>query len=90
MGTQPPLSDAVVNYVLYNSGLLITGPKNRPLLILGSKKVQDIFFVATIAYLKENSKIKDKFFTKILTQKQEKLIFGLKNTRVNTVIINLE
>ena len=32
------------------------------------KKVQDKFCV-TIAYLKENSKTKDKFFRKILTQK---------------------
>ena len=36
-------------------------------------------FSVTIAYLKENSEIKDKFLKEILTQKYEKLIFGLQN-----------
>jgi len=45
----------------------------------GQKKVQDKVFRVTIAYLKENSKIKDKFFEKICTQKEEKkLFFGSK------------
>ena len=39
-------------------------PRSCPQLIHGSK----IFYV-TIAYLKENSKIKDKFFKKILAKK---------------------
>ena len=44
---------------------------------LRSNKVQDKFFscTVTIAYLKENSKVKDKFFLKILTQIKEKLTF---------------
>ena len=39
---------------------------------LRSRKVVGKFFRVTIAYLKENSKIKDKFFKKILTQKKSK------------------
>ena len=35
-------------------------------------------FSVTIAYLKENSEIKDKFLKEILTQKYEKLSFGSK------------
>ena len=48
------------------------GLKKRPPLIHGSKtekKNSGQIFHATIAYLKENSKIKDKFFKKILPQK---------------------
>ena len=47
------------------------GPKNRPLLIHGSKteikKISGQIFRVTIANLKENSKIKDEFCKKILT-----------------------
>ena len=49
------------------------GPKNGPWLIHGSKteikKSSGPISHVTIAYLKENSKIKDKFFKSILTQK---------------------
>lgn len=53
---------------------LKVGPKNRPWLIRGSKtKIKrssgQFFLCVTIAYLKENSKIKEKFFMKIHTQK---------------------
>jgi len=54
-------------------------PKNRPRLIHGSKtdvkKCSGQIFRVTMAYLKENSKVKDKFFEKILTQKTEKKHF---------------
>lgn len=36
-------------------------------------------FLVTIAYLKEDSKIRDKFFKIILTQKEDKHIFWLQN-----------
>ena len=42
------------------------------------KKSSGQIFHVTIVYLKENSKIKDKFFKKILTEKWEKLFFGSK------------
>ena len=49
------------------------GPKNRPQLIHGSKteikKSSGQIFHVTIAYLKENSTIREKFFKNILTQK---------------------
>ena len=49
------------------------GPKNHPRLIHGSKakikKSSGQIFHVTTAYLKDNSKIKDKFFKKIITQK---------------------
>ena len=49
------------------------GPKKRPQLLHGSKteikKSSGQILCVAIAYLKENSKIKDKFFRKILTQK---------------------
>ena len=49
------------------------GPKNCPQLKLGSKteieKRSGQIFCVTIAYLKENSEIKDKFFKKVLTQR---------------------
>ena len=70
----------------------------------GSKtevKKKDKFFHVTIAHLKENSKIKDKFFEKICTQKQEKTYFlapkwgvdlymGSTHTQVNRVVIFLQ
>ena len=40
---------------------------------LRSKKLRTNFFHVAIAYLKENSKIKDKFLKKIPTQKWQKL-----------------
>ena len=47
---------------------------------LKSKIVQDNFFGATIADLRENSKIEDKFFKKILilTKNKKNLFFGSK------------
>ena len=53
---------------------LKSSSKNCPLLIHGSKpeikkKSSGQIFRVTIAYLKENSKIKYKFLKKILTQK---------------------
>ena len=49
------------------------GPKNHPRLIHWSKteikKSSGQIFCVTIVHLKENSKIKDKFFKKILFQK---------------------
>ena len=48
------------------------GPKSFPQLTHGSKaeikESSGVIFRVTIAYPKENSKIKDKFFKKILTQ----------------------
>ena len=59
-----------VNKFIFNS--LKICPKTNPRLYMGQKlrlrKVEDKFCVA-IAYLKENSNTKDKFFKKILTQK---------------------
>ena len=59
---------------VYKSTLyrLKSSSKNCHLLIHGSKpeiKNSGQIFRVTIAYLKENSKIKDKFLKKILTQK---------------------
>jgi len=59
------------------------GPKNSPWHIHGSKteisKRSGQIFRVTIAYHKESSKIKDKFFEKILTPKSKKnLFFGSK------------
>ena len=53
-------------------------------------KLAVVFFHKTIASLKGNSKMKDKLFKKILTQKYEKRISWLQNggstyTRVNMV-----
>ena len=52
---------------------LKTSPRNCPQLMHGSKteirKSSGQISCVTIAYVKENSKIKDKFFKKILTQK---------------------
>ena len=55
------------------------GPKSRHQLIRGSKteiqKSLGQIFCVIIAYLKENSKIKDKFFKKFLPRNKKKLIF---------------
>ena len=77
------------------------GPKNRCGLIHGSKteikKSSGQISHVTIAYLKENSKIKDKFFKGILTRNKKNVFFGSKMgvdlytgstcTGVNTVLI---
>ena len=61
---------------------LKNSPKKSPRLIHGSKtdvkKCSGQIFRVTMAYLKENSKVIDKFFEKILTQKTEKTFFGSK------------
>ena len=69
------------------------GPKNCPQLMHRSKteikKSSGQIFRVNIAYLKENSKIKDKFFKKILTQKIQNggstYINGSTYTQVNMV-----
>ena len=45
---------------------------------LGSKEAKDNFFGVTIAYLKENSKIKDNFSRKVLPRNKKNLFFGSK------------
>ena len=46
---------------------------------LTSKKLQDkFFFLVTIVFLKENSKVKDKFSRKFLPRNKKHLFFGSK------------